>query len=367
MNVNFVDLRPMHDELADELSGAFKNVVQKSTFILGEECTLFEQEFADYCGVDHTIGFGNGLDALYWLLRAMGIGVGDEVIVPSNTFIATAFAVTHVGATPVFVESVGNSFNIDPARIEEKITANTKAVMAVHLYGRPADMDEIMTIARKYNLKVIEDAAQAQGAEYKGRKVGSLGDAAAFSFFPAKNLGALGDAGAVTTNDSELAEKVAMIRNNGSKHKYIHEIQGGNSRLDELQSALLRIKLKHLDRWNDQRKTVARRYLDEIKNPLITLPVPNDENFKSVWHIFAVMCNERDKLQKYLVKNDIITLCHYPIPMHLQGAYASLNIPKGSLPKAEEISACQPSLPLYYGISSDKVGYVINKINEFGK
>ena len=365
MSIPFVDLRPMHDELADELDNAFKKVLNKSVFILGEENHLFEQEFAAYCDVGYSVSFGNGLDALHWTLRAMEIGEGDEVLVPSNTFIATALAVTYSGATPVFVEPIGNSFNIDPACIEEKISSKTKAIIAVHLYGRPADMDGITEVARRNGLKVIEDAAQAQGAEYKGRKVGPLGDAAAFSFFPTKNLGALGDGGAVTTNDADLAMKIAMLRNYGSKQKYVHELQGGNSRLDELQAALLRIKLKHLNRWNDDRKAIAQRYINEIKNHNINLPMANDKNFQSVWHIFPVMCNERDKLQGYLADRGINTLCHYPIPIHLQKAYAGLNIAQGALPKAEEISSCQLSMPLYYGMSDDAVGHVINALNAF--
>lgn len=365
MKIPYLNLLPMHREIADDSKVSFEKVFNHNVFILGEEHDLFEREFADYCGTNHAVGCANGLDALYLILRAMEIGKGDEVIVPSNTFIATALAVSNVGAVPVFVEPASNSFNIDPMRIEEKITARTKAIMAVHLYGRPADMDTIMGIADKHELKVIEDAAQAHGAMYKNRKTGSLGDVAAFSFYPTKNLGAMGDAGIVTTSDAKLAERIIMLRNYGSKEKYVHELQGTNSRLDELQASLLRVKLKHIDRWNEVRKIIARRYVDEINNPLISLPMPSDETFDCVWHIFAVMCKYRDRLKEYLDEKGIGTMCHYPIPIHLQKAYTQLGIPRGALPQAEEISACELSIPLYYGMSDDDVGYVIDVINGF--
>ena len=365
MKIPYLDLRPMHDELSEEFKTAFASVVDRSTFILGEQCSLFEQEFAEYCGVRYAIGCGNGLDALYLCLRALGIGEGDEVIVPSNTFIATALAVSYSGAKPIFVEPEGNSFNIDPSRAMEKINEKTKAIIPVHLYGRPADMDSISMVASESGVAVIEDAAQAHGAMYKGRKTGSSGTAAAFSFYPGKNLGALGDAGAITTNDPELAEKLAMLRNYGSKEKYIHELLGHNSRLDELQAALLRIKLRYLDRWNERRKIIARRYIDEINNPHISLPMPNDETYKSVWHIFAIMCEHRDKLKEYLDSKSIGTMCHYPIPMHLQKAYAHLCLQEGDFPKAEEISMCELSIPLYYGMNEAAVEYVVDTLNAF--
>lgn len=365
MKIPYLDLHPMHDEVYNELRETFDRVLQQSMFIQGEELQLFEQEFAEYCGTKFAVGCGNGLDALYLILKAMGIGKGDEVIVPSNTFIATALSVTYTGADPIFVEPAGNSFNIDPDRIEEKITSRTKAIIPVHLYGRPANMDPIVETASKYNLKVIEDAAQAHGATYKGHRAGSIGDAAGFSFYPGKNLGALGDAGMVTTNDPELAEKLRMLTNYGSKVKYVHEIQGNNSRLDELQAAMLRIKLRRLERWNAERMMIAQRYLDEINNPLITLPMRNDDDYISVWHIFAVMCEQRDKLRDYLNEKGIGTNCHYPIPMHLQGAYKGLGMPNGTLPKAEQISEQELSIPLYYGMADEVVGYAIEAINCF--
>ena len=365
MKIPYLDLLPMHNEVSIELSETFDKVLKKSDFIKGEELKQFEAEFAEFCGTKYAIGCGNGLDALFLILKAMNIGSGDEVIIPSNTFIATALAVTYVGATPIFVEPIGNSFNIDPKLIEEKISEKTKAIMPVHLYGRPADMDAIMLIAKKHNLKVIEDAAQAQGAKYKGRTVGSIGDAAGFSFYPGKNLGALGDAGIITTNDADLAEKVTMLGNYGSKQKYIHELQGNNSRLDELQAALLRVKLKHLVRWNNERVKIASRLLNEISNPVINLPMANDYDFQSVWHIFAVTCENRDALSKHLADKGIGTNCHYPIPMHLQKAYSYLNLPKGSFPKAERISDTQLSIPLYYGMSEEMITYLVDSLNNF--
>lgn len=366
MKIPSLTLAPVNNEAADEMQAAIKAVLERSSYIMGEACERFEREFAAYCGVRYGIGCGNGLDALRLCLQALGIGEKDEVIVPSNTFIATALAVSYAGATPVFVEPEGNSFNIDPARIEEKVTAHTKAIIAVHLYGRPADMDPILAVAGKYRLAVIEDAAQAHGAAYKGRKAGSLGDMAAFSFYPTKNLGALGDGGMITTNDGKLAETAAMLRNYGSKEKYVHELPGGcNSRLDEIQSAPLLVKLKHLDRWNRAREEIARRYISEINNPLVQLPLPSDENFQCVWHIFAVMCAHRSRLEEYLAQNGIGTLRHYPIPMHLQKAYASLGMKKGDLPKAEKISSDELSLPLYYGMTDNEINYVIQTINAF--
>ncbi|NLZ48824.1 MAG: DegT/DnrJ/EryC1/StrS family aminotransferase [Clostridiales bacterium] len=365
MQIPFVTFKPMHDEIEREIIEKFSEVFHKNVFIQGSELGAFEEEFADYCNTKYAVGVGNGLDALYLILRAMEIGDGDEVIVPSNTYIATALAVSYAGATPVFVEPVIDTYNINPDLIEEKITSRTKAIIAVHLQGRPADMDPIIEIAKKYNLKVIEDAAQAHGALYKGRKVGSLGDAAGFSFYPGKNLGALGDGGAVTTNDPEIAKKVRMIGNYGSEVKYHHVYQGTNSRLDEVQAAFLRVKLKQLDKWNENRIEIAKKYISGIKNPLIKLPLLGDKDYYSVWHVFAIRCDRRDELENYLNSKGIGTVKHYPIPMHLQEAYKSLNIEKGKLPIAEEISSTILSIPMYYGMTDEEVQYVINTINEF--
>lgn len=364
MNVPFVSFRPMERELDADLRAAFERVYRRSWYIEGEEDQAFEQAFAEYCGAAHCVGCGNGLDALMLALKALGVGAGDEVIVPSNTFIATALAVTYTGATPVFVEPDIRTYNIDPARIEAALTPRTKAVMPVHLYGQPADMDPILAIAKKHGLYVVEDCAQAHGASYKGKLIGTFGDAAGFSFYPGKNLGALGDAGAAVTNSRELADKLRALGNYGSDYKYHHVYQGNNSRLDELQAAFLAAKLPHLDRMNRERRRIAGRYLAEIGNPLLTLPYVLPET-EPVWHIFAIRCNRRDELAKYLAEAGIATNKHYPIPMHLQGAYAGLGLSKGSLPIAEEISATQLSLPMYYGMTEDEISYVVEKLNAF--
>lgn len=365
MRVPFVDFAPMHTEIRSELDNAYKNVMDRNYFIQGGECEAFDKEFAEYCDAKYCVGVATGLDALYLILKAMEIGAGDEVIVPSNTFIATALAVSYTGATPVFVEPVIENYNIDVNRIEEKITSNTKAIIAVHLQGRPADMDVINEIADKYNLKVIEDAAQAHGTRYKGKKVGTLSNAAGFSFYPGKNLGALGDGGCVVTNDKELADKVRAIANYGSDYKYHHIYQGTNSRLDEMQAAFLRVKLPMLDKWNEDRKRIAKRYLDGIKNPDIILPVAAEDDFDHVYHVFVIRCDKRDELEKYLADAGIGTVKHYPIPMHLQEAYASLNLKEGDLPIAELISKTVLSIPMYYGMTDEQIDYVIEQLNKF--
>ena len=365
MKVPFATFVPMHNEIRKDLDAAYNQVLNRSYFIQGEECTKFEEDFAAYCGAKYCIGVATGLDALWLVLKAMGIGKGDEVIVPSNTYIATALAVSFVGAKPVFVEPTIETYNIDVTKIEEKINKNTKAIVAVHLQGRAADMDTVNAIAKKYNLKVIEDAAQAHGTKYKGRKVGSLGDAAGFSFYPGKNLGALGDGGCVVTNDKELADKVRSLGNYGSDYKYHHIYQGTNSRLDEMQAAFLRVKLPHLDKWNADRKRIAERYLSEIKNPLIKLPLASSEVYEHIYHVFVIRCDRRDELEKYFNENGIGTVKHYPIPMHLQKAYDELGLKQGDLPIAEEISNTVLSIPMYYGMTDEEVEYVIDVINKF--
>ncbi|WP_270816575.1 DegT/DnrJ/EryC1/StrS family aminotransferase [Hungatella effluvii] len=364
MMIPFSTLVPMHNEIKDEIVSKFKEVYEKSWFIQGEEVAAFESEFADYCGVSYCIGCGNGLDALYLILRAMEIHAGDEVIVPSNTFIATALAVSYTGAIPVFVEPQLSTYNIDTTQIEQKITGKTKAIIAVHLYGQAADMDEINIIANKYDLKVIEDCAQAHGAMYKGRKVGSLGDAAGFSFYPGKNLGAMGDAGAVVTNDELLAKKIRGLGNYGSSVKYTHIYKGNNSRLDEMQAAFLRIKLKKLDVWNSHRQMIASQYLQNIHNDLLTLPEIGEAR-THVWHIFAIRCEQQKELSAYLANAGIGTLIHYPISMHLQKAYQDLKLKKGMLPLAERISSTELSLPMYYGMTNQEIDYVISILNAF--
>ena len=335
--IPFVSFEPMHTELQEDINEKIMEIYRNNQYILGSECEKFEEEFAEYCGAKYCIGCGNGLDALYLILKAYDIGVGDEVIVPANTFIATALAVSYVGATPILVDSTLDDYNINPDKIEEKITSKTKAIIPVHLYGQPADMNRINAIAKKNRLRVIEDSAQAHGAMYNQKKTGVLGDASAFSFYPGKNLGALGDAGAIVTNDKVLADKIRTIRNYGSDYKYHHIYKGTNSRLDEIQAGILRIKLKKLEEWNNFRIKVAERYLNEIKNSNIILPQIT-RDVKHVFHIFAIRCNERSKLEKHLENKGILTGKHYPIPIHLQNAYKDLKLERGSFPIAELIS-----------------------------
>ena len=364
MKIPFVSFLPMERELDKELRAAFDRVFASSWYIEGKEDEAFEKAFAEYCGTKYCIGVGNGLDALVMILKAMEIGEGDEVIVPSNTYIATALAVTYAGATPVFVEPDIRTFNIDPAKIEAAITAKTKAIMPVHLYGQPCDMNPVMAIAKKYSLKVIEDCAQAHGATYKGKKISTFGDAAGFSFYPGKNLGALGDAGAVVTNDEALAQKVRALGNYGSDYKYHHIYKGNNSRLDELQAAFLSAKLPILDRMNAERRRIAGRYLSEINNPKITLPYVPDYA-EPVWHIFGIRCDERERLEEHLKKAEIMTNKHYPIPMHLQECYKDLGFNEGDYPIAEEISRTELSIPMYYGMTDEEISYVIDALNSF--
>ena len=364
MNIPFVCFNYMHDEIKDELFNKFREVYESQYFIMGKQLDNFEKEYAAYCDGKYCIGCGNGLDALYLILRAFEIGAGDEVIVPSNTYIATALAVSYTGAKPVFVEPDLETYNIDTELIEEKINKNTKAIIAVHLYGHPADMDKINKIAKKYGLKVIEDAAQSHGALYKGKKVGALGDAAAFSFYPGKNLGALGDAGAVVTDDKEIADKIKALSNYGSDYKYHNIYKGINSRLDELQAGFLRVKLQHIDKWNNERRRIALRYINEINNSNIILPNADDE-YSHVWHLFVIRTDRRDELEEYLREKGIMTLKHYPIPMHMQKAYEDLNIRKGELPIAEKISDEVLSLPMFYGMSDDEITYVIQSLNDW--
>lgn len=364
MKIPFVSFKPMEQELNIELREAFDRVLTRSWYIEGEEDSKFENAFAEFCDSKYCIGVGNGLDALMLALKALGVREGDEVIVPSNTYIATALAVTYVGARPVFVEPNIETFNIEPSLIEAAITPNTKAIMPVHLYGQSCDMDPIMEIAKKHNLYVIEDCAQAHGAKYKGKVVGSFGDAAGFSFYPGKNLGALGDAGAVVTSNEVLAQKIRALGNYGSDYKYHHIYKGNNSRLDELQAAFLSVKLVHLNRMNKERQRIANKYLEGIKNEKVILPTIPDYA-EPVWHIFGVRCKERLQLEKYLNDHGIGTNKHYPIPMHLQECYKDLGFRKGDMPIAEEISGTELSLPMYYGMRDDEICYVIDVINSW--
>jgi dTDP-4-amino-4,6-dideoxygalactose transaminase len=345
MTVPFLDLKSPYLELKAELDAAHERVMRSGWFIMGEELAAFEGEFAAYCAAPHCVGVSDGLEALHLILCGYGIGPGDEVIVPSNTYIATWLAVTYVGATPVPVEPDERTCNISASAVEAAVTPRTKAVIAVHLYGQTADMDEIAAVTRPRGIKLIEDAAQAHGARYKGRRAGSLGDAAGFSFYPGKNLGAMGDGGAVTTSDAGLADKVRLLRNYGSRVKYHNELKGFNSRLDELQAAFLRVKLRKLDEWNERRHAVAARYLQDLAKTGVALPfVPAWA--QPAWHLFVVRSPKRDALQKKLKEGGVDTLIHYPVPPHLQPAYAEMKAGPGSYPVSERLHAEVLSLPM---------------------
>lgn len=346
MNVPFLDIKASHAEVLPQLQTAFDRVLSSGWFVLGSEVEAFEREFAAYCGAEHCIGTANGLDALHLILRALKIGPGDEVIVPANTYIASWLSVSHTGALPVPVEPVESTHTLDPERIAAAITPRTRAIMAVHLYGQPADMEPILAFARTHRLKVIEDCAQAHGARYRGHRAGSLGHAAGWSFYPGKNLGALGDGGAVTTNDPDLAAQIRILRNYGSPARYEHVVAGFNSRLDELQAALLRAKLARLDEWNERRRSLAAYYLEALSGcPNLGLPlVPAWAD--PVWHLFVVTHPRRDAFQSELTRRGIGTLVHYPTPPHRQRAYASLQLELGRLPIAEKLAATVLSLPM---------------------
>lgn len=359
MRVPFLELERQYRELREELDAAALGVLASGRYVLGPEVEAFEAEWAAYCGVRHSVGVGNGLEALELVLRAWGVGPGDEVIVPSNTYIASWLAVSAVGATPVPVEPVPATGNIDPARIEAAITARTRVVMPVHLYGQCAEMTAVADLAQEHGLTVLEDAAQAHGATYRGRRAGALGDAAAFSFYPTKNLGATGDGGAVTTNDAALAERVRLLRNYGSREKYVHETRGMNSRLDELQAAMLRVRLRHLDGWNARRRASATLYLDALADLLrLTLPVELNQG-SSAWHVFVVQLDDRDRVQAQLSEAGVGTLIYYPVPPHLSGAYAGSGPSLGDLPDAEALAQTNIALPLHPHLLHEEQAHVI--------
>jgi dTDP-4-amino-4,6-dideoxygalactose transaminase len=362
--IPFLDLRALNTQYQNEIQAAINRTINSGWYILGDEVKNFEKEFAEYCGVKHAIGVANGLDALTLILKAYEIGEGDEVIVPANTYIATILAISANGATPVLVEPDINSYNLDPSKIEEKITSKTKAIMVVHLYGQVANMGPINEIAKKYNLKIIEDAAQAHGAIYSGKRAGSLGDAAGFSFYPSKNLGALGDGGAITTNDDELAEKLRALRNYGSHEKYKNLFKGVNSRLDEIQAAILRVKLKYLDKDNEKRRQIAEYYLNHIKNEKVILPIIESGNRLShVWHLFVVRVENRERFQKYLKENGIQTIIHYPIPPHKQKAYEEWKHCSFSI--SEEIHKTVISLPISPVLALEHVKKIVKVVNKY--
>lgn len=364
--IPYMDFKVMHDEISSELQEAIQNVLDSNYFIHGKYDEIFEKQFSDYCGTNYAVGCGNGLDALQLILRAYNIGKGDEVIVPAHTYIATALAVSYVGARPVFVDIEADYYCLDPEKIEDAITERTRAIIMVHIFGQIGRFDEVAQIAKKHNLLLIEDAAQAHGAEYHHKKAGSLGDAAGFSFYPGKNLGALGDAGGVTTNSEEVSKLVRMLGNYGSEIKYQHIYKGINSRLDEIQAAVLCAKLPHLDRWNNCRRQIALNYISEIKNPLIKLPKVNPEAVP-IWHIFAVTVENRDDFIQYLKKHGIYAQIHYPFAMHMHVAYRDLGYQKGAFPVAEYIAAHEVSLPIYYGMRQDDSQYMIDIINKYNK
>lgn len=362
--IPFLDLKKYNDRFTDQINEAVKKVIDNGWYILGEEVNNFEKEFSSYCGVKHCISVANGLDALHLILKAYEFEPDDEVIVPANTFIATMLAVKSNGLNPILVEPDDRTFNLDPFLIEKSITSKTKAIIAVHLYGQIANMDEIKAIASKYGLKVIEDAAQSHGAMYHGKKSGNLGDAAGFSFYPGKNLGALGDGGAITTNDDTLADKIRAYRNYGSIQKYVHTYLGINSRLDEIQAAILRVKLQHLDADNARRRAVAKLYLENIDNDLVNLPFPqNDSELSHVWHLFVIRSRYRDQLKTYLYENGVETHIHYPIPPHRQAAFQEWN--QYSYPITERIHEEVLSLPISPVIADEQIEKVVHVINNF--
>jgi len=361
MRVPFLDLRASYSELQEEIEVELLRSTRSGWYIGGPDVEAFEGEFAEFVGARHCIGVANGLEALHLALRALGVRSGDEVIVPSNTFIATWLAVSECGAVPVPVEPDIATHNIDVARIAAAISPRTKVLIPVHLYGQPADLDAVMEIARERGLRVLEDAAQAHGARYKGRRVGAHGDVVAWSFYPGKNLGALGDAGAVTTNDDALADQVRMLRNYGSSQRYVNELRGYNSRLDPLQAAVLRVKLRHLNEWNARRARIAARYSRGLANCGLALPsVP--EWADPVWHLYCVRHPQRDLFRKRLAESGVETLIHYPIPPHLQNAYAELGYKKTELPIAESMAETLVSLPIGPAMSKDQVEHVISSV-----
>lgn len=362
--IPFLNFDPMHKAVREEMLRTFQTVYDDNWFIMGKKLEAFEKEYAQFNHTNYAIGTSNGLDALHLCLKALGVGPGDEVIVPSNTFIATVLATSYVGATPVFVEPDPHTYNIDPSRIEKAIGPKTKVIMPVHLYGQACDMESIMAIANKHNLYVVEDNAQAHGAVFKGAITGSLGHLNGTSFYPGKNLGALGDGGAVTTNHQDLAQKVLRFRNYGSDKKYVHDVVGFNMRLDEMQAAFLSVKLKRLNEWTKQRQQIADWYNAALKSSeqLVTPKVHKDATH--VYHLYVILSKKREALQKALTESQVGHLIHYPTPPHLQNAYAHLGYKKGAFPLAEEIAESCLSLPIWPGMNQDQVGFIADVINK---
>jgi dTDP-4-amino-4,6-dideoxygalactose transaminase len=364
--IPLVDLKAQYLSIKSEIERAILRVIDNTDFILGKEVELFEKEFASFSEAKYGIGVASGTDALHLSLFALGIGSGDEVITAANTFVATVLAISYVGARPVLVDINPDNYNLDVSLLKKAITKRTKAIIPVHLFGQPADMDSIMKIARRYNLKVIEDACQAHGAEYKGRRVGSIGDIGCFSFYPGKNLGAYGDGGMVLTNDEKIAQKIKMLRNYGSRTKYYHEFKGFNSRLDTIQAAILRVKLKRLDKWIEERRKHAKKYNDLLKG--MEVVTPKEEDYaKHAYHLYVIRVKERDRLLEYLKSKRIFAGIHYPVPIHLLDAYRDLGYKRGDFPVTEQITEEIISLPMYPELSEDKIRFVVRSIKEFCK
>ena len=365
MKIDFVDLKAQYASISQEVDDAIHRVVAASDFVLGKDVELFEQEFAAYCGVAHAVGVDSGASALELALRAYDIGAGDEVITVSHTFSATAFAISATAARPVFVDVDARTYNMNPALLEAAITPRTKAIMPVHLYGQPADIDKIARVARQHNLLLIEDACQAHGASYQGRRVGSFGDAAAFSFYPGKNLGAYGDGGMIVANNESVAEKLRILRNCGQSEKYKHVMVGFNRRLDSLQAAVLRVKLPHLDTWNDARRNAAQLYNDFLKDDERVVTPNQGENRTHVYHLYVIQHPNRNGLLANLRDHGISAGLHYPTPVHLQPCYEFLNVPRGSLPVTESFASRVISLPMYPELTREQIRFVCDRIKQF--
>ncbi|HYR75225.1 MAG TPA: DegT/DnrJ/EryC1/StrS family aminotransferase [Pyrinomonadaceae bacterium] len=359
--IQLVDLNAQYHSIKSEVDSAIQRVIDSSAFVGGKEVKQFEAEFTAYCEAKACVGVGNGTDALFLTLKAMGIGTGDEVITVAHTFIATSEAISMTGARPVFVDIKEDTMLMDPALLEQAITPRTKAIVPVHLYGQPCDLNAIMEIAERHGLKVIEDAAQAHGARWRGRRVGSIGDAACFSFYPGKNLGAYGDAGAVVSQDEELIERIRMLANHGRLEKYTHKMEGVNSRLDSLQAAILRVKLRHLDVWNESRRRLSDYYMEQLTLPDLILPVVH-ESAQPVWHLFVVRAGERDRLQAHLKSKGVATGVHYPVPLHFQPAYEHMAIRRGTLPITEKVSKDVVSLPMYPELTEEHIDSVCSAL-----
>jgi dTDP-4-amino-4,6-dideoxygalactose transaminase len=363
MNIPLCDLYAQYLTIKADIDAAITRTIVHSSFIGGEELQAFEAEFASYCESKACVGVGNGTDALYLALRGLGVGPGDEVITVAHTFIATAETITLTGARPIFVEIKEDTMLMDPDALESAITSRTRAIIPVHLYGQPCDMDGIMEVASRHQLKVVEDAAQAHGARWRGKRVGSIGDVGCFSFFPGKNLGAYGDAGAVVSQDEQLIRRIRMLANHGRMDKYMHEYEGVNSRLDGLHAAVLRVKLRHLDAWNEARRRHARQYMEALRDSGAKLPVVHP-HAEPVWHLFVVRVGDRDSVQTVLQKQGIAAGVHYPVPLHLQPAYKYLEIPEASLPVTERVAAHVLSLPMYPELSRDQIEVISRAVIE---